>query len=197
MATTGPLETSALEKRRFAALCYRLQENQFSLVTLLTQARTVRRRWNLPDWTVGIRPLPVYSFVRTHGVLRMVRRPGMQGGADSGRDALIRFSTKSVHEAIVLRVEGEVDLSTADSLAEAIESAYRENACVIVDLSRLAYLDGSGIRVLMRFAEEAGGRFVVIGSTPTVDRLFVILKLLDILPVVSSLGAAREYLGPK
>lgn len=126
-----------------------------------------------------------------------VRRPGILGGADSERDALIRFSSESVHEAALLRVEGEVDLSTAASFADAIESAYRENACVIVDLSRLNYLDGSGIRVLMRFADEARGRFVVIGSTPTVHRVFVILKLLDVLPVVSSLGAAREYLGPK
>lgn len=110
---------------------------------------------------------------------------------------MIRFSSESVHEATLLRVEGEVDLSTAGSFTDAIESAYRENACVIVDLSRLNYLDGSGIRVLMRFADEARGRFVVIGSTPTVHRVFVILKLLDVLPVVSSLGAAREYLGPK
>ncbi|HKX16501.1 MAG TPA: STAS domain-containing protein [bacterium] len=127
----------------------------------------------------------------------MVRRPGIQGGADSARGEFIRFSTERVHEATVLRVEGEVDLSTANSFADAIESLYRENACVIVDLSRLSYLDGSGIRVLMRFAEEARGRFVVIGSTPTVHRVFVILNLLDVLPVVPSLGAAREYLGPK
>lgn len=77
MASTAPLETSALEKRWFAALCYRLRENQFSLVTLGSQAQAVRRRWNPPDWTVGIRPLPVYPFVRTYGVLRMVRRPGI------------------------------------------------------------------------------------------------------------------------
>ena len=109
----------------------------------------------------------------------------------------MRFSTERVHEAIILRVEGEVDLSAANSFADAIESAYRENRCVIVDVSCLDYLDGSGIRVLMRFAEEARGRFVVVGSKPSVHRLFVILKLLDALPVVSSVGAAQEYLGPQ
>lgn len=116
-------------------------------------------------------------------------------GADWTGGAFIRFSTELVPDATVLRVEGEVDLSTAQSLADAIEGASRVNRCVIVDLSRLDYLDGSGIRVLVRFAQEKRGHFVVAGSKPTVHRLFALLRLTDVLPVVGSLGAAREYLG--
>lgn len=65
-------------------------------------------------------------------------------------------------------------------IADAIESAYRENERVIVDLSRLDYLDGSDL--LIRFAEEARGRFVVVGSKASVHRLFTLLRLVDALP---------------
>lgn len=125
----------------------------------------------------------------------MVERPRIGGGMRETGGTVVHFRTETVPEGVVLRVEGEVDLLTAPQLEEAIAGAYQTRRCVIVDLSRLDYLDGSGIRVLMRAAEENTGRFVVIGSKPTIRRLFEILRLVDILPVVATLGAAREYLG--
>jgi anti-anti-sigma factor len=79
-------------------------------------------------------------------------------------------------------------------LSNAIASAYRTNRRVIVDLSRIEYLDDAGIRVLETCAWTHESRFVVVGSRPEVHRLFEILELTSVLPVVASLDAARDYL---
>lgn len=188
------LNTVDSNKQRFAALCYRLQGERLTCARVLEEFQAACRRHGLPARDVDFEPFPVYTFARIDGVLRMVSRPRIEGGEGFASRAFVRFSTDTAPEAVALHVEGELDLSTAQSLANAIEGAYRKQRCVIVDLSRLAYLDGSGIRVLMRFAEENRGRFVVIGSTPTIRRLFEILRLVDILPVVHSVDDARQYL---
>jgi anti-sigma B factor antagonist len=94
----------------------------------------------------------------------------------------------------VLHVEGDVDLATAPLLKKAIAHLYRTNRRVVVDLSRVDYLDGSGIRGLEYYARTETSRFVVVGSKPEIHRLFNILQLTDVLPVVVSLNAALDYL---
>lgn len=199
MAGPNLLHTADHNSGRLAALCYLLQEKRLTLAWLLTETRAVRQRCGLPAWTAQIPPVPVYTFTRKAGVLRMVPRPAIQGGAGPADRPFefARFATDHVPEAAVLRVEGEVDLSVAQSLAGALADLYHASGRVIVDFSRVAYLDGAGIRVLTRFAEENPGRFVIVGSSPTIRRLFEILRLVDVLPVMASLGAAREYLGPR
>jgi anti-sigma B factor antagonist len=107
---------------------------------------------------------------------------------------LLRCWTETAPGAVVLHAEGEVDVTTAAALREAIAAAVRTGPPVIVDLGGLRYLDGSGIRVLEKAARLHPARFVVVGSKPEIHRLFDILGLTGALPVVRSLEAAREYL---
>jgi anti-anti-sigma factor len=108
--------------------------------------------------------------------------------------ASVRFSTDRLPEAAVVHVEGEVDLATAPLFANAIAEAYQTSRRVVVDLTRIGYLDVSGIRALETFARVSGHRFAVLVPKPEIHRLFDILKLTDVLPVVASLDAALEYL---
>lgn len=48
----------------------------------------------------------------------------------------------------VVRVGGEVDLTNADAVRAAVEAT--RSAAVVLDLSRVAYLDSSGIRAIDR-----------------------------------------------
>jgi anti-sigma B factor antagonist len=181
-------------QQRFAALCCRLQELRFTYARLLTELRFLRHGLCLPARTVDLPVFPVYRFVRTNGVLRMVVHRSIQGGSDSCRAGCAQISVEAMPEAAVVHVTGELDLSTAPLLWNAISRAYRRHRSVVIDLSQLDYLDGSGIHALERGAAEHPGRFAVVASKPVVHRIFEILELIKSLPVLASVEAARAYL---
>jgi anti-anti-sigma factor len=54
----------------------------------------------------------------------------------------------------LIALSGELDISNADQLRERLESARSDVDRVIVDLSRLAFIDSTGLRILLR-AEQA------------------------------------------
>lgn len=125
-------------------------------------------------------------------ILREVQRPPSAG---TGQRALLRCWTEAVSGTIVLRTKGEVDVTTTPMLADAIAASYRTGSRVVVDLGGLAYLDASGIRVLEDAARAHPEQFVVVASKREIHRLFEVLDLVNTLPVVRSLEAAREYFG--
>ena len=179
-------------KHRFASLCYRFQELRYIHAEL---AAVLQEAANAPGDVAPApaRPVfPLYGFsTSASGVLSLVRQPSIIGG--TGR-TFIRCWEEAAPEATVLHVEGEVDVATAPILAQAIAAAFRRARRLIVHLGRVRYLDGSAIRVLEDASRADGTRMVVIGSAPHVHRLFDILELNDVLPVVPDLNAARAYL---
>jgi anti-sigma B factor antagonist len=53
--------------------------------------------------------------------------------------------------ALVAELTGEIDLSNADAIAAAIsESVSKEREVVVLDLSRVDYLDSAGIQLIYR-----------------------------------------------
>ncbi len=66
----------------------------------------------------------------------------------------------------VIRIGGEVDLTTADAVQAAVEAT--QSASVVLDLTRVAYLDSSGIRAIDRGHRHlvAGRRTLFIVSPP-------------------------------
>ena len=65
----------------------------------------------------------------------------------------------------VLAVHGEVDISTSPKLQEAIREELRSHP-VLLDLSRLSFMDSSGVRVIDAVLRDAHGegRTLTIGS---------------------------------
>lgn len=90
------------------------------------------------------------------------------------------LSIKRVYngEAPRLAVSGELDMATAPQLAAAIANDERdEGAPPVLDLARLAFMDVSGMRVLLdaaRRAKRAGGGLVVFNPQPPIRRLFAL-----------------------
>lgn len=85
-------------------------------------------------------------------------------------------------DVVVVRVQGELDMSTAPSLAAALADAAPADATVVVDLSAVAFLDSSAIGTLVtsgRARTEAGGRLQIGGRSTIVDRVFEITGLAD------------------
>ena len=96
----------------------------------------------------------------------------------------------------ILTIGGELDLATAPDLCTCLKAHRRER--FVVDISRLAFCDSSGLRALLGEAHEcrvAGGRsFVVIAAEGQVRQLFDMTGLSSLTNVTDDLSAAVERL---
>lgn len=94
-----------------------------------------------------------------------------------------------------LLVSGEVDVSNAHELRDAIDAAFEEGlAQVEVDLSEVPYIDSTGIGVLVGAAHragEAGGSLAVLRPQRNVARVLSLLGVDAELNVTSD-GEAED-----
>lgn len=180
------------KQERFVALCYRFQDLRVTCAILDADVKSERHFGDSSILNYDALSFPIYTFVRTSdGALRMIRQAPIRGGSGT---TLLHCWIETIPEAVVVHVEGEVDISTAPWLADTIANAFQQGRGVIVDLSDVNYLDGSGLAVLQRAAESHLTHLAVTGSSPQVRRLFDIVHLNDVIPLVGSLEAGREYL---
>jgi anti-anti-sigma factor len=106
---------------------------------------------------------------------------------------LARVEASTINGTPIVRVRGEIDLSNAAQVRDAIGAAVPDAAAVVmVDLSGTAYLDSAGIAMIFRLAERLRYsrqevRLVVPPDAPirTVLRL---TKLDQVIPVQDSIG---------
>ena len=91
----------------------------------------------------------------------------------------------------VVEASGEIDLATADALAEHLDAATgRPAPDVLVDLRPVAFFDCSGLRVLCqaeRRAKERGGRLRLVSDRPRIHRLLRACGLLRRFPPLPGL----------
>jgi anti-sigma B factor antagonist len=95
----------------------------------------------------------------------------------------------SVHVALV----GELDLSTVAKVQEELKRVEAASpATVVVDLSKLTFLDSTGLRCIVTADERAraeGRRMVVVRGPDAVQRVFAITRLDDRLEMVDDAGS--------
>jgi anti-sigma B factor antagonist len=94
---------------------------------------------------------------------------------------------------VVLR--GELDLSTVSKVQEELERIEKSSPpTVVLDLSKLSFLDSTGLRCLVTADERArqsGRRFVLVRGPATVQRVFTITRLEDRLEIVDDASAVQ------
>jgi anti-sigma B factor antagonist len=96
--------------------------------------------------------------------------------------------------ARLVRVAGEIDLSNARTVMEAIgDAAGGDVTVVVVDLSETAYLDSAGIAMIFRLAERLGYsrqqlRLVVPSEAP-IRAVLELTNLPTVIPVQESVDA--------
>jgi anti-sigma B factor antagonist len=94
-----------------------------------------------------------------------------------------------VHVALV----GELDLSTVGKVQDELNRVEAAGpATVVVDLSKLSFLDSTGLRCIVTAderAREAGRRVVIVRGPDAVQRVFSITRLEDRLEIVDDAGA--------
>ena len=100
----------------------------------------------------------------------------------------------------LIRAEGELDAYTSDDLRGALADVGLESAGkVLVDLSRVSYIDSTALGVLVgayKQLNEVGGRMGVCGGPPHVRKVFQISGIEQLMPVYADesagLGALQE-----
>ena len=99
----------------------------------------------------------------------------------------------------VLAASGELDYADCEPFRRHVERilSERPRAC-IVDLSRIEYLDSSGLGLLLRLYREftnSGGRLVLIAS-PVVEGVLEITRLNELFNTATNLDTALTSIGP-
>jgi anti-anti-sigma factor len=110
---------------------------------------------------------------------------------------LARVETEIVPGRCILRIHGEVDISNADEVSEAIDQAVsNEGTTVVLDLTPTTYLDSSGIQLLVQLAERLGDRRhalrVVVPRDSALRTLIELTGLEQVIPIRSSMEDASS-----
>src|SRR3954470_4642129 len=107
------------------------------------------------------------------------------------------FSVSALPGDDYLVAEGEIDLTTAPALAEAIEGAERAGTpCLTVDMGGVTFIDVSGLRVLLsaaRRAQAAGHRLAVARPNHMVRRLLELTAIDQSLDITTAGEALDEF----
>lgn len=102
----------------------------------------------------------------------------------------VRRETTGSTVAVVLR--GELDITTLPRAEEEVQAAAQDRpATLVIDLSRLDFVDSSGIRLVLladERARTAGRALAVRLGTGPARRVFDLLGLLDRLTVLDGPG---------
>jgi anti-sigma B factor antagonist len=114
-------------------------------------------------------------------------------------EAAVEFSigAEQLDGGTVVRVAGELDLSTHERLAEELTSIAAGGNPIVVDLSKCDFIDSSGIRALLigrQAAEESGSHLALAAAKPQVVRILDVTGVASALPIHPS---AEEALAAK
>jgi anti-sigma B factor antagonist len=97
-------------------------------------------------------------------------------------------------DVTVIVVQGEVDFTTAPQLDAAMSDASDGAKALVVDLTRVGFIDSSGLRVLVTHGTDEGGPPIAVACERLHRRLFEITQLHEAMPVCESVEEAAAAL---
>jgi anti-sigma B factor antagonist len=103
---------------------------------------------------------------------------------------LLRVDIEDRTDHAVVTAAGEIDASTADTVATAVAGALTDGyKQVLLDFARVTFIDSTGLGVLVkahRAAAAADARFAVVHPTPQTRKLIRVLGLDQVLHIYDS-----------
>jgi anti-anti-sigma factor len=92
---------------------------------------------------------------------------------------------------VLLTVRGELDLASADEVANRLDDLRDAGEPVLLDLDELDFMDSSGLRMVLNAAEASnatGWQFTLTAGPEQVQRLFESTRVTERLPIVPRPG---------
>jgi anti-sigma B factor antagonist len=103
---------------------------------------------------------------------------------------LLRVETEDREGLALVKAVGEIDVSTAETLAEAVsKSLDAGQPRVLVDFAEVTFIDSTGLGILVRShraAEARGATFGIVNPTPQTLKLIRVLGLDQLLSIFDS-----------
>jgi anti-sigma B factor antagonist len=96
-----------------------------------------------------------------------------------------RLEERRTGDRTVLAVHGELDLATVDDVRARLDALQAERRPVVLDLDGLAFMDSTGIRLVLQAAQDAvrtGWDFRITRGSAAVRRVFAAAAIQDRLP---------------
>jgi anti-anti-sigma factor len=101
----------------------------------------------------------------------------------------LRVAVSEQGTTSTVEFEGEWGLAECDAARDAVEQALeRGPECLVIDLSRVTFIDSSGIHDVVTASKRSAERsvhVVIIPGPPQVHRVFEICQLTTLLPFAS------------
>ena len=105
------------------------------------------------------------------------------------------ISDEAIGGAVVIRLEGELDLAAATSLRNRVDSA---RGALVLDLRLATFVDSAALRELLRARsalEVRGDRLVLAAVTPALRRLLELTHTIALFETAPTCDAALRMLG--
>jgi anti-anti-sigma factor len=135
---------------------------------------------------------------RSSGAAPPRRSGGVPRDKGADRELLAIEIERPGNGLTVVALAGELDLSTTPRLEGRLLSEAKGQGSVVVDLTRLTFIDSSGIRLLIQAHLAADGRAAlrtVVADGSQVERVFAVAGIEEVLPVFldreEAIGAAK------
>lgn len=92
----------------------------------------------------------------------------------------MQHTTREEGEALIVALEGEVDLEHSPAAREVLLASVTRARAVLVDLSAVSYIDSSGVASLVeafQAARKGGVRFALASVNPAARRVLELARL--------------------
>ncbi|MFF2144738.1 STAS domain-containing protein [Kitasatospora sp. NPDC058190] len=107
---------------------------------------------------------------------------------------ILRITTLATDEAVVCRVEGEIDQAQQAKLENALARAVRDRPPqLVVDLAGVTFCDSSGLNTFLQTLQDttlAGTRLVLAALSPQIRRLLEITSTDELFTIRDNVHAA-------
>jgi anti-sigma B factor antagonist len=104
---------------------------------------------------------------------------------------------RSDEGAHVIRVRGEIHVSTAPEFAQRLSGAIDSGrTAIVLDMAGVEFIDSTGLSVLLnglRLVSQMHGRMAIVCANPTVLRLFQITSLDDTFDIFDDRAKALAH----
>jgi len=101
----------------------------------------------------------------------------------------VKISSRRVDTATILDVSGNIDMSNSPEVRKALLREIRENGVVVVNLTRVGYIDSSGVASLvegLKASRESGSRLVLFGLSDSAREVLKISRLLNLFEIYNN-----------
>ena len=105
----------------------------------------------------------------------------------------LSISTDARDEAVVIHVEGDLDVYTAPRLKEVLDEAIAGEGRLILDLSQVHFIDSTALGVLVgahQDTQSSNGRFCLVVDDPFLLKIFRITGFDGVFSIFSGIDEA-------